>query len=65
MPHCTPRCAAHLLKDSLERGHGRLHEVGMESTGHGELDGHARLELGLGNLGHLRYRRSVRYSGRV
>ena len=45
----------HLLEHGLERGHCRLHEVRVEGAGHRQLDGHARLELGLGDLRHLRY----------
>mmetsp|Transcript_20306 Transcript_20306/g.48105 ORF Transcript_20306/g.48105 Transcript_20306/m.48105 type:complete len:214 (+) Transcript_20306:35-676(+) len=43
----------HLLEHGLERGHCRLHEVRVEGAGHRQLDGHARLELGLGDLRHL------------
>lgn len=40
-----------VLQNLLEGRHGGGHKVGVEGTGDGQLDGHAGLELGLGNLG--------------
>ena len=41
-----------VLQHLLEGGHRRGHEVGVEGAGDGEPDGHAGLEVGLGNFCH-------------
>mmetsp|Transcript_29225 Transcript_29225/g.72816 ORF Transcript_29225/g.72816 Transcript_29225/m.72816 type:complete len:261 (+) Transcript_29225:560-1342(+) len=43
------RLDLHARQDGLELLDGGLHEVGVEGPRHGQLDSHARLEVGLGD----------------